>query len=193
LDVANPGSESLLLKGDGEEQPTGWSPDGRLVLHTYPTAATETDIRAVPADGSGKDRPVLGSPSSEDDGIFSPDGSWIAYASDESGRPEIYAQRFPGGSPRTRISAGGGEAPRWRADGREMFYLASDNRVTAVETRLSGAVLEIGPARELFELTGEGYAPSADGQRFLVDRRSESPSIAPCTVILNWAGDLVRR
>ncbi len=193
MDLTKPGSETVLLTAKGEESPTSWSPDGRLVLYTYSTRETKEDLWTAPVDGSAKAEAVLTTPFSEQGGRFSPDGRWIAYSSDESGRPEIYAQEFPAASRRIQISTGGGEDPAWRSDGREIFYVAASRRLTGVEIRSTAAGLEIGRARELFELTGGAYAPAPDGQRFLVDLRSEDPAAAPYTVVLNWTRDLPRR
>ena len=126
---------------------------------------------------------------------FSPDGKWIVYTSDESGTPEIYAQRFPSTGGKWRVSTGGGCQPTWRRDGRELFYIASDRKLMAVDVKL-GTSFEAGVPKTLFEtrvlsLTdfGNHYAVTADGQRFLINSTSEANS-TPINVVVNWTAGL---
>ena len=152
------------------------------------------DIWALPLDGDRKAFPVVETTFHEENGQFSPDGRWIAYQSNESGQLEIYVQPFPGPGPRTRISSEGGVQARWRHDGREIFYLAPDNRLTAVPVRLDSDRVDVGTPMPLFApgLIGpiprspyaRHYIVSRDGQRFLVNTRKEVT--LPITVILNW-------
>ena len=127
---------------------------------------------------------------------ISPDGKWIAYASDESGRMEVYAQHFPGPGGKIAISTSGGAQPRWRRDGRELFYLAPDSRLMAVPIAFSRDALDPGAPVPLFAthvgsvaqgIARPQFAVSADGQRFLMNNLSEDANLSPITVILNWA------
>jgi len=123
-------------------------------------------------------------------GQFSPDGRFVAYQSDESGRPEISVASFNGreGDPtgRWRISAAGGISPRWRADGREIFFLSGG--VLAAEVFLKGDSLQVGVVKPLFGPIGAGnrYDVSADGQRFLIPAVAQRPNVVPLTLVQNW-------
>jgi Tol biopolymer transport system component len=126
-------------------------------------------------------------------GRFSPDGRWVAYESNESGRSEIYVQSFPDLARPTQISTGGGTSPAWRGDGHELFFRSPDDQLMAVPIVSSGRRIDAGTPTVLFALppgphrdgaTTLWYAASGDGQRFLVNTFVEGAS--PITVLLNW-------
>ena len=130
------------------------------------------------------------SPFDERDGVFSPDGRWIAYTSNESGRYEIYLQPFPEeGGRRYPVSSQGGSNPAWRRDGKELFYVAGDGRLTAVPVTIRGSDVELGRAESLFPVTSGDfhrmYELSPDGQRVLVATPAAAGGAA-ITVLLNW-------
>ncbi len=192
------GPEELLLGTHRGQGVSDWSPDGRFVLYhamTRPTGNNQ-DIWAMPLGGDRKPFPVVESETSvEINAQFSPDGDWIAYQSNESGRNEIYVQPFRGPGRKERVSSGGGVQARWRRDGQELFYLAAGNRLTAVPIRLDRErhSIDIGTPASLFapHLPGDAqniafrhYVVSRDGQRFLVNTLEEVT--LPITVILNW-------
>jgi hypothetical protein len=151
----------------------------------------------LPLDGDRKPFPFVQTDFDERDGQFSPDGMWIAYQSNESGRFEIYVQSFPGGG-KWQISTNGGAQARWRRDGKELFYIALDARLMAVPVRLASdrKVVDASSPTPLFDTRVGGalqgnlrqqYVVSADGQRFLMNTVTQDPSItSPITVILNW-------
>ena len=129
---------------------------------------------------------------------LSPDGRWLAYASDVSGRYEVYVQSFPEGVGKRQVSNDGGNHPRWRRDGRELFYYAGDGKLMAAPVR-SGESFEMDAAVSLFDLRAgtlrapfRPYAVTADGQRFLINEVVETEPNAPLTVVVNWAADLKR-
>ena len=127
------------------------------------------------------------SPAVESQGRVSPDGRWIAYASDETGRQEVYVQSFPGPGPRTQVSLNGGRTARWRHDGKELFFLAPNGSVMAVPIR-SLQPLDIGSPVPLFSrfITGGiAFDVTADGQRFIVNAidRQPDPSMY---VLIDW-------
>ncbi len=128
-------------------------------------------------------------PFNEQDGVFSPDGRWVAYVSDESGRNEVYVQAFPLSGAKWQISTGGGAEPDWRKDGTEIFYLAADRNLMAVPIKL-GATLDAGVPRTLFPIPmtqgSHTFAVANDGQRFLVRASARSDRTGPITVVLNW-------
>jgi hypothetical protein len=150
----------------------------------------------MPMDGDRKPFPVVQTDFEERDAQFSPDGKWIAYQSNESGRFEIYVQPFPGPGGRTQISTNGGAQVRWRPGGRELFYIALDERLMAVTIRVSsdGKAIDADAPIPLFGTHVGGavqgiyrpqYMVSPDGQRFLMSTVSEEAA-SPITVILNW-------
>ena len=178
-----------------------WSPDGRFVLYENsdpPPAKKWGDLWAVPVDWDRKPFPVVASPSfQEQNGQFSPaDGKWIAYESDESGQVEIYLQPFRGPGSKTKVSTKGGAQVRWRGDGKELFYIALDERLMAVPIRLpsGGENVDVGTPVPLFVTRVGGsvqsplpsqYVVSPDGQRFLMSTVAPEAT-SPITVILNW-------
>jgi serine/threonine protein kinase/Tol biopolymer transport system component len=180
------GDETVLLEESFNEwhQPQDWSGDNRYILYRVQTT-TGADLWALPLFGDRKPFSVTQTSFSESNARFSPDSRSVAYASDETGQNEIYVQPFAGAGPKLRVSVGGGTLPRWRHDGRELFYVAPDRRLMIVSVAKRGSNLEMGPARALFPLsTTTGYEPSSDGQRFLVTAVISAAS--PIVVILNW-------
>lgn len=146
--------------------------------------------------GEPKPFPAVRTDADEQDAQLSPDGRWIAYASNETGRMEVYVQAFPGPGAKTAISTAGGTQPRWRGDAQELFYIAADRSLTSVPIRTSpdGRVLEAGAKTPLFPsrtpmaepFSGIQYSVSPDGQRFLVNALIEDSPAPPLGVILNW-------
>jgi hypothetical protein len=144
--------------------------------------------------GDGKPSPWLNTPFIETLGQFSPDGRWVAYQSNESGTSEIYVQPFPAPNAKWQISTNGGGMPRWRADGKELFFIAPDAKLMAAAVVVSNATFEAAPPVALFQTRiggGPGqinkheYAVSRDG-RFLINERAEASAATPITLILNW-------
>jgi eukaryotic-like serine/threonine-protein kinase len=191
------GDDTLLLKSDYPNYPTDWSWDGRFIIYRQPDAKTKWDVWVLPAHGSGEAFPVVRTEANEIAGSLSPDGRWLAYASDVSGRYEVYVQRFPGGGGKRQVSNGGGNHPRWRQDGRELFYYAGDGKLMAAPVS-SGESFETDAAVALFEFragTAPGFAPYAvtkDGQRFLINEMMETKPNAQLTVWVNWAAGVKR-
>jgi Tol biopolymer transport system component len=174
--------DTRLLESDDNKHPLDWSPDGRYILYAVTTGR---DLWVLPLIGERKPIALTRTPFAERDGRFSPDGKWIAYTTNETGRDEIHVQPFPGPGPSVQVSVGGGDSPRWRRDGRELFFLAPDKRLMAVSISDVGARLDAQSPRALFKLsTTSTYEPSTDGQRFLVTAIVSEAS--PITVILNW-------
>jgi Tol biopolymer transport system component len=179
------GAEALLFESGENKNPRDWSPDGRYILYRSDSPKTDADLWALPLVGDRKPLAVAATPFDEVDGRFSPDGRWIAYVSNEAGRSEIYVQPFPGPGPKAQLSVGGGTTPRWRRDGRELFYVAPDNRLMSVPITRRESHLEGAAPLALFTLPkASGYEPSQDGQRMLVNAVVSDAS--PITIILNW-------
>ena len=183
-----------LLITPGLKVPADWSPDGHILLYLKADTKTHLDIWALPIGTEEKPFPVVQSPYEDLNPQFSPDGMWIAYQSDESNRHEIYVRPFRGPGAPVPISTDGGTQPRWRRDGKELFYLGLDRRLMAAPIAFSsnGKSVEAGTPVRLFEtkIGGAGisqreYEVSADGQRFLIDAPVEEVS-APMILIQNW-------
>jgi serine/threonine protein kinase/Tol biopolymer transport system component len=170
----------------GEWSPYSWS--GRFLLYAAPSGG---ELSAVPIDGNRKPFSVLQG-ASAGPGQFSPDGHWIAHFSRESDRQEVYVTPFPGPGEKIRISPAGGLEPRWRRDGRELFYLTPENSLVAVEVDGRESTFKVGEARTLFAVRPAGaryvYDVTADGQGFLFSVQPPQTEIdnKPPTVVVNW-------
>ena len=171
--------------------PSDVSADGRVLLYNVLTGTT-SEIWSVLLAADRTPHPFVTSNFNARDGQFSPDGHWVAYRSDESGRNEIYLQPFPGPGGRIQVSTGGGTQARWGRRSGELFYIAADRRLTAVPVRIAlSGTAALGAPRPLFQISpvvaqfGQ-YAVSGDGQRFLVNNQAADPPTI--TMILNWKG-----
>jgi Tol biopolymer transport system component len=194
------GEETPLWKSDFAKFPTDWSRDGRFIIYSQTEPRTKQDVWFLPATGSGEKKPfpVVQTEAYEIAGTLSPDGRWLAYASDVSGRLEVYVQSFRGGGGKRQVSTGGGNHPRWRRDGRELFYYAGDGKLMAAPVK-SGESFDVGAAVSLFEFRAGTFQPlimpyavTADGQRFLINTVVVTEPNAPLTVWVNWAAVLKR-
>ena len=155
------GDEKILVSSGQGLVPLDWSADGRFLLFSMSEEKTGWDIWAVPLTSEGKAFPVVQSQSNEELGQLSHDGRWIAYQSNESGRTEVYVQPFQGTGAKLAVSTGGGIAPRWRRDGRELFYIAPDGAMMAVTLHASvdGRTLETGVPVKLFVIQSSEAGP----------------------------------
>ncbi len=179
---AEGGAEEPLLLDKHDKILEDFSADGRVLLYTGATDTPRGDLWALPL--AEKERaPIRLTETPEFNEAtprLSPDGRWLAFRSDESGRPEIYVQPFPRG-PKRQVSSGGGDSPLWRRDGREIFYVSPDGRLTSVAMTVRGGEIDAGTPQPLFEIRLAGshwldpreYDVTADGARFLVVRRVE--------------------
>jgi Tol biopolymer transport system component len=186
------GGEELLYAAESSEDAESWSSDGRHLVFTVGRGAVEQDLWVL----SLSDRsalPLFKSPFKEYQGIVSPDARWIAYISaEETERREIYVQSFPVLGARWRVSTGGGVWPRWRGDGRELFYVTTDapRKLMAVEVK-TRASFEAGLPRPLFDVPATSalagwFAVSADGQRFLFSTLVPEEGTTPIALVHNW-------
>ena len=194
------GDEQLLLKSAaGYKYATSSSRDGRFLSYTVVNPETKTDLWVLPMQGDRKPTPFLRTEFNERSGQFSPDGHWIAYISDESGSDEIYVREFSSGSAQGSgaaagkwlISKGGGSYPRWRGDGKELFYVASGGTLTSVDISAE-PVFQAGAPRPLFQLPPDfiGSEVTPDGRRFLIGVPVAQSASVPFTVLLNWQATL---
>jgi Tol biopolymer transport system component len=200
--MTNGATETPFFESDLILQPTDWSRDGRFIVYGRRDSKTQWDLWVVNATGEDRKPAIyLRTPFNEHQGHLSPDGRWMAYGSDESGRWEAYVGEFPGGGSRWQISAGGGVEPRWRPDGKELFYVSPDGTLMAVTLQFhQQSVLPAAP-RPLFsarfgefgaEIFRPVYAPTHDGQKFLVNVVVEETTASPVTMILNWPAAMPR-
>ncbi|BCS31078.1 hypothetical protein TBR22_A02780 [Luteitalea sp. TBR-22] len=190
------GAEARVLASPHPKLPQAWSRDGRWLLYHELHPTTGRDVWALDMSApAAPPRVVANTPAEEILAQFSPDGRWVAYQTDESGRSEVVVQPFPDGSGRWQVSTAGGVAPRWRADGQELYFLAPDATLMAAPVTAAGATFAAGPPVALFPTRiVEGgtiatsrpqYAVAADG-RFLVNQPVTDAAAPPITLILNW-------
>jgi Tol biopolymer transport system component len=215
--LRRPGGLSLVPAGGGKTEtvldetslePNSVSPDGRFLAVTSLNAGTNRDIGFIPIAG-GAATFLANSTADEVHAQINPTGRWVAYESNESGTNEIFVQRFPSGGGKVRVSSSGGVQPRWRRDGRELYYVVpagvrgdqnGEGRMVAVPFDDTTA-LRLGEPLTLFEVrfwftgglgTIANYDVTADGQRFLVATPTGTREEAPITVITNWRSLLAR-
>jgi Tol biopolymer transport system component len=189
------GSDDPLPNVTGTAIPEDWSSDGRFIVYVTQGQGTAEDLWVLPLSGDQKPFAFLTTPFSESQAQLSRDGRWLAYSSNESGRFEVYVQSFPKPAGKWQISTNGGVQPRWRGDGKEIYYL-SGNRVMAVPI-VAGVGLDVGSAVPLFADTfstltsfNYEYDVTADGQRFIVSTPLTEARNTPLTVVVNWTARL---
>ena len=196
------GTEDLLLSSSHFLVPDQWSLNGRFLVYTDQDPKTQRDLSVLPigaASGQPKPIPFLHSDFNEMQGQLSPDGRWMAYTSDESGQREVYLQPFPAANDKRRVSVAGGEQPRWRRDGKELFFIAEDGKMMAAAVKTAKDFLETGAPQPMFatHMFGLGtlfafnYDVSADAKQFIVNTTAESGS-APLTVTVNWLSAIAK-
>src|ERR1041385_2215439 len=193
------GSEELLLKSSIANWPLDWSSDGRYILYESENTKTKGDLWIFPMGGDKKPFPFVQTEALEYTGRFSPDGRWIAYSSDESGKMEVYVQAFPLTQGKWQVSTGGGGAPQWSKDGRQIFYIAPDKNLMEVDVKGIGTSFEQGIPKPLFNVDVDSYqapnryAVSKDGKRFLVNTSIEGTSLKPIMVVINWTAEIRKK
>jgi serine/threonine protein kinase/Tol biopolymer transport system component len=188
------GAEEVLVTG--RMFPSDWSRDGKYLLLMTDGGATRRDVWVYDA-ATKTASPLLTSSFNEWGAVFSPDGKWLAYMSDETGAWQVYVRSFPDGAIKIPISTDGGAEPSWRRDGRELFYLAADGTLTAVEVRPNGNSLAVAAAQPLFQMRVDPaevlrnyYVVSNDGQKVLVMSPLVAPGASPLVGVLNWMAGL---
>jgi Tol biopolymer transport system component len=188
--------KQILLDMPGAQFSDDWSQDGKFLLFENEDPKTKYDLWYLPMFGDRKPQPYVRGEANEAHGRFSPDGKWVAYGSDEIGRSEIYVRRFPdAASGKWQISTGGGDQPYWRADGKELYYLAPNAKIMKVDV-IGGDTFDASVPTPLFQtfvipqgLVGSDrnqYVATADGQRFLVNSSPAQAIFAPITLVYNW-------
>jgi Tol biopolymer transport system component len=192
-------NEEEILKTDERKWPSDWSRNEQYVAFISASPTTKLDLWVLPMFGDRKPIPFLQTSFNEDGARFSPDGHFIAYYSDDSGPYEVYVQPFPASGAKWQISSGGGLQPRWRGDGKELFFMAPNKNLMAVDVNLGNGTFEAGVPKMLFQTRSIGYPGprntyecSADGQRFLMNSLQSDAGSIPVNVVLNWTADLKR-
>jgi hypothetical protein len=214
-------SEELLYESDGDKVPTDWSRDGRYIVFNSidPKRKTNRNIWVLPLFGDRKPFPYLQTEFTGVAATFSPDGHWIAWESDETGRYEVYLGPFPvGGRPppggRTavrppgetgsgpqdgnwQVSQGGGIQPQWKREGSSLFYVAPEGKLMEASVKEKGAAVEIGVPHELLQMPlqfggplDSTYTVAPDGHRFLVNALVQGSAPEPLTLVTNWTAGL---
>jgi serine/threonine protein kinase/Tol biopolymer transport system component len=198
------GTPEKILAAQNPQRPSSFSADGKFLAYTEVHPQTGLDIWTVRLDdrSSRQPEPFLRTPFQENLPLFSPDGRWLAYRSNESGRMEVYVAQFPGGAVKRQISVDGGDQPLWAPDGKQLFYV-NGNRVMSVELNADSGLHATKP-RMLFERTfspsainsgqwGHTYAVFPDGKRFLFVENAVPPEVRELRVVLNWFEELKAR
>jgi len=184
------GDETLVYADDRPKWPLSWTAAGDWLLFDRLDPSQSNDVWALSIAGAPRAEPVVAGPAQERWAQFSPDGRWLAYSSDESGRREVYLRQFHGNGSRLQVSAAGGSYPRWRRDGRELFYVSA-NRMMATSIALGEATATIGLPMELFPARPfDGFARyfydvGPDG-RFLLAAIPERSETTELTLLINW-------
>jgi Tol biopolymer transport system component len=190
--------DSLAHVEGGNEGPTDWSGAANTVVAVRISPDNRWDVWAMPVDGGQAPRPLLQSPFNEQGGRLSPDGRWLAYHSNESGRDEVYVVPYAGPGGKWQVSTSGGIGSQWRADGKELFFQGPDQSIMAADVR-AGTTFEVGVPRLLFKTAltqglyrGWRWAVSRDGQRFLINTPASPVSGEHLVVVTNWTTELQR-
>jgi eukaryotic-like serine/threonine-protein kinase len=194
------GNEELLFKSNERKWAGDWSRDGRFIICTNLSQKTKNDLWVLPMTGEQTPFSYLQTTYNEDHPRFSPDGRFVAYTSDESGRSEVYVQTFPVSGGKWIVSTNGGAQPRWRRDGKEIFFMSPDRKIMAADTKLEGDIFEAGVPKVLFQTNVVSYPNprnvydvSADGQRFVIITPPEEATSTPIVVVTNWNAGITRQ
>ena len=192
--VGGSDEQELLLESDVAKIPTSWSPDGKLLAFH-----TDGDIWVLPLEGEKEPYAFTQTDARELRGVFSPDGRWMAYQSNESGQAEVYVTPFPGPGRKWQVSTDGGQHPWWRRDGREIVYQEPGGLIVAVAVEAREDTFLVGADTPLVEATPPNvnigaffYAPMPDAQRFLLVQLAVEEDSGSLTLVVNWTAELER-
>jgi Tol biopolymer transport system component len=190
------GSSRRVYANTGDKSaPMSFTPDGRRLVIIDATLPTDADLLEIPVDG-GESRRIAAHSGRDEWAALSPDGRWLATQSQESGQPEIYVQPYPGPGGRRQVSREGGSDPRWRGDGRELYFFDARNFLVATTIVADAEGLSIAGTEELFQVReswSNRYAAARDGQRFLVRMPVETADPSPITFVTDWPAILAAR
>jgi Tol biopolymer transport system component len=192
------GEDEGLYRSPLAKLPEDWSMDGRFLICGTVDPKTKWDLWVLSLVGEHKWEIFLQTPYNEMRASFAPNGRWVAYESDESGKREVYVKSFPPSGAKWQVSAGGGSEPRFTRGGREMVYVGADRKLMTVEVNTDAGTFGFSAPKTLFETRiiskddhpGNQYVVTADGQHFLINTMSESVTNAPITVVVNWTAEV---
>jgi len=189
IDLARPDQPRRIAPAGTSRWPMDWSPDGRLVLYAEVSPTTKYDLWVAPADGGAAPMPVVRGPAKDHGARFSPDGRAIVYQSDESGITRVYATPFPPDASRTvLVSSGGGNQPRWDADGTRLYHTTPGRGLVMVDVKVQDGRFVAGKPSRLF--TASGRVEPFRGDRFLMLRDESQPGATPVHLLTGWAGSV---
>jgi serine/threonine protein kinase len=192
------GTEQTVVETpDAIEYPSAASPDGRYLVYERKVISSQSGFHlwVLPLKGEAKPFPIVQTAFDERRAAISTDGKWMAYDNDESGRREVYITPFPGGGAKWQVSTAGGTIPKWRKDGKELFFLDNADNITAVDVAVSGDAVRLGTPRVLFQAVGTqrdagAYDVNADGTKFLINSGNLKEGSEPFTLVQNWPAEL---
>jgi Tol biopolymer transport system component len=185
-------NEERLVETEGDAFPTQWV--GDYLVYSQTDSSNTGDIWAIPVDGDRRPIAILNSTYGEYVGRVSPNGNWISYSSDESGKFEVYVTSFPASGRKWQVSTGGGNDARWDPLGRGIYYFAADNTFRLVEVEFDAKTFAVGRDRTLFESNSEiAYDITSDGKRLLILEDADEGSVSPITLLTNWPRELELR
>jgi dipeptidyl aminopeptidase/acylaminoacyl peptidase len=190
--------DQALQRSDYPMYPSDWSRDGKLLLYTQNSPGQQFDVWALPMEGTNKASAILQSPAAEANAGFSPDGQFIAFTSNESGRDEVYIQNFLDATTRKRVSASGGGYPRWSTKGNELFFRTLDGQLVVVPVRFKGTSADVGDPRSVMRLIQPPsvliypYDVASDGRILALTPVSGAASDISLTVLVDWHAALQR-
>jgi len=191
------GSERTILESsDATEVPVSFSPDGHYLAYQRRTGSlVNSEVWVLPLVGESKPSPVVQTSFDDSSPAVSPDGKWMAYQGNESGRTEVYITAFPEGGAKWQASTNGGEEARWRKDGKELFFLDATDKIVAVDVNSAGKAVQLGVPHTLFQAGGTQrqlgpYDVTADGKKFLINGGIVKQGSEPLTLVLNWPSEL---
>jgi Tol biopolymer transport system component len=190
--VSGISTAQLLISGGGPKDPQSWSPDGKNLLYAFQGPKTSSwDLWVLPMQGEKKPFPFLATAANERSGWFSPDGKWVAYTSDESGKDQLYVTRFPNASAKWQVSSNGVSCcATWVEQGKALEY-SHGEQLYRTELKLSDAGVAFGATRTLVALPeGQGGALSKDGKRMLVAAYNHVQEQPTLTLVTNWQAEL---
>jgi serine/threonine protein kinase len=191
--VQSASTDEILTKEEHEGIPTDWSPDGRMIFcAVHVDAVRKRDLLLLPLSGNREPIAFLRTEFDEWDAHFSPDMQWVAYVSDETGKPEIYVRALKGGGGKVQVSSGSGTDPRWNPASHELFYVQG-NRVMGAEVESTLKGFKVRGVNQIIEIRSASEVSlqdvSADGKRFLVTTRAKESTSSPATLMVNWAAE----
>jgi Tol biopolymer transport system component len=194
-------AETVFESDDADKSPWSVCRDGRYLAYMAITKGSQPSIWALPLAGDGKPFALVRSQFLNTKPAFSPDCKWIAYMSNETGQIETYITHFPDAARRYRVSTQGGGEPRWRGDGKELFYFSfPQNSIMAVNVDENAEEISLGTPRTLFRITNQtvartsrAFAVTPDGRRFLITELNSPSGTVPLTLVTNWDAELKKR